>query len=359
MKVVILANIDGGLYKFRSEVIRKLREKHEVIICVPEGRFTQVFKDMGCRFVDCSLLERRGTSIVADLKLFQFYYRFLKEEMPDMVFTYTIKPNVYGGMACSLLGIPYVVNITGLGSAVENGGLMQKLTLFLYKLGLKKAQKVFFQNTANRDFMLQQGVIKGEYDLLPGSGVNLEHYYLMDYPQGDTIDFLFIARVMKQKGIDQYLDCAKYIREKYPQTRFHICGFCEEAYQEVLKDLNDKGIIIYHGLVDNMVEMQAMSSCTLHPTFYPEGLSNVLLESCASGRPIITTDRPGCREVVDNGVNGYVVKERDSQDLIEKVEKFLSLSYEERREMGLAGRRKVEKEFDRKIVIDKYLKELE
>ncbi|HFI0085406.1 TPA: glycosyltransferase [Streptococcus suis] len=248
--------------------------------------------------------------------------------------------------------------VTGLGTAVENSGPMQFLAVNLYKFGLRKAQKVFFQNAENRDFMIRKGAVKGAYDMLPGSGVNLNNYTVTEYPDGETVDFVFVSRIMKEKGIDQYLDAAKKIRKKYPETRFHVCGFCEQAYEDELKKLHEDGTIVYHGLVKDMAEIYRQMSCTVHPTYYPEGFSNVLLESAASGRPIITTNRSGCREVVDNGVNGYVVEEKNSQDLIQKIEMFLDKSVEERRAMGLAGRAKVEKEFNRKIVIDKYLAEL-
>lgn len=287
-----------------------------------------------------------------------FYREALKKIRPDIVFTYTIKCNVYGGMACESLGIPYVVNVTGLGTAIENGGIMQTITVLLYKIGLRKAQKVFFQNTENRDFMLKQHVVKGAYDLLPGSGVNLNQYKVYPYPNSETVDFIFIARVMKEKGIDQYLNAAKIIRKKHPETRFHICGFCEQDYQETLKTFNDNDIIIYHGLVDDMESIYKMASCIIHPTYYPEGLSNVLLEAASSGRPIITTDRSGCREVIDNNKNGYIVKQKNSKDLISKIEMFLKLSIDERKKMGLAGRAKVEKEFNREIVIQKYMEEI-
>jgi len=163
---------------------------------------------------------------------------------------------------------------------------------------------------------------------------------------------------MKEKGIDYYLEMAKYIKDKYPQTHFHICGFCEEEYQDVLSEYEDKGIITYHGLIMDVRDVLSYTHCTIHPTYYPEGLSNVLLESSASGRPIITTDRSGCREVVDDGVNGYMIKQKDTQSLIDIVEKFISLTNDERKEMGLAGRKKVEKEFDRQIVVDAYLSEV-
>jgi galacturonosyltransferase len=357
MRVLILANNDIGLYKFRRELLESLLKKNEVYMCLPDGEFIPKMIEMGCRFEKYDF-NRHGTNPIQDLKLFGFYRSLIKKIKPDIVFTYTIKPNVYGGAACASLRIPYVVNITGLGTAVENGGILQKITLFLYKNGLRKSQKVFFQNTENRDFMLRHGVVKGAYDMLPGSGVNLSQYKVFDYPNGNTIDFTFIARVMKEKGIDQFLDAAQYIRKKYPDTRFHICGYCEQDYKDKLQELDRQGVIIYHGLVSDMTEIYKISSCIVHPTYYPEGLSNVLLESCACGRPIITTNRSGCREVIDDGVNGYIVNQKDSQDLIEKIEKFLSLSWGERRQMGLAGRAKVEKEFDRQIVIDKYLDEV-
>lgn len=358
MKVMIFANNDIGLYKFRKELIEALVLNNEVYICLPYGEYIEELKNLGTKFVPCEYLDRHGTNPVKELKLLSWYKKTLKEYKPDIAFTYTIKPNIYAGMACAALNIPYVVNITGLGTAVENPGLMQFVTLNLYKYALRKAQKVFFQNTENRDFMISKGAVKESYDLLPGSGVNLNNYTVSEYPNDNTVDFVFVARIMKEKGIDQYLDAAEAIRNKYPETRFHICGFCEQAYEEKLKKLQDNEIIIYHGLVKNMAEIYSQMSCTIHPTYYPEGLSNVLLESAASGRPIITTNRAGCREVVDDGINGYVVREQDSQDLIEKIEKFLKLSWKERKQMGLAGRQKVEREFDRKIVIEKYINEL-
>lgn len=358
MRVMILANNDVGLYKFRKELVAELLKENEVYICLPDGGFIERLVAMGAKFVPCDLLDRHGTNPIKELKLLSWYRKILKEYKPDIVFTYTIKPNVYGGAACAALGIPYVANITGLGTAVENGGVMQKITLTLYRWGLRKAQKVFFQNTENRDFMLAHGVVKGDYDMLPGSGVNLSQYQVWDYPTGDTVDFVFIARVMKEKGIDQYLDAAKAVRKAHPETRFHICGRCEQDYTKCLEELQNAGVIIYHGLVEDMTQIYKMAACTVHPTYYPEGLSNVLLESAASGRPIITTNRSGCREVVDDGVNGFVVREKDSQDLIEKIEKFLRLTVEERKRMGLEGRAKVEREFDRRIVVGKYMEEI-
>lgn len=358
MRVLILANNDMGLYKFRRELLEELVKNNEVYFCVPDGEYVKQINDIGCKYIPCNLIDRRGTNPFKDLKLVRFYFRTLKEVKPNIVFTYTIKPNVYGGMVCALLGMPYVANITGLGTSIENGGLLQKVSLSLYKIGLCKAQKVFFQNSENQQYMIDHGIVKGDYDLLPGSGVNINQYKVLPYPNGDTVDFVFVARVMKQKGIDQYLEAAKVIKNRYPETRFHVCGFCEQDYESILNTLTSNGTVIYHGLVSDMMKIYKLAACTVHPTYYPEGLSNVLLESLASGRPVITTNRSGCREVVEDGINGYVVKQQNSRDLIEKIELFLSKSLDERKAMGLNGRAKVEREFDRSIVVRKYIAEV-
>ena len=370
MKVLILANNSVGLYKFRRELLEALlANKHEVFISLPNGDFIEDMQQMGCHFIETEI-SRHGTNPFTDIALTKKYCTIIKSVKPDIVFTYTIKPNVYGGIACQLCKVPYVANVTGLGTAVENGGILQKITLALYRTGLRKAKRVFFQNQANQDFMLKHKIVKGAYALLPGSGVNLERFPPLQYPnETDGIHFVFISRIMREKGIEQYLDAAAHFKMCHPERsvseaegsrlHFHICGFCESEYQGKLDECIKNGTVIYHGMVRDVREIHKISHCTIHPSFYPEGLSNVLLESCACARPIITTDRSGCREVVDDGVNGYVVKQRDSEDLIKKIEKFLALTHEQKMQMGLAGREKVKKEFDRKIVVDAYMKEME
>lgn len=359
MKVLILANKSTGLFNFRGELLKALRSlDHEVYISVPKGDFVDEMEQMGCHVIDTQI-SRHGVNPITDLKLLATYKSIIKSVMPDIVFSYTIKPNVYGGYACQSCGVPYVANVTGLGSALENGGMLQKITLALYKTGLRKAQKVFFQNEENQKFMVSHKVVKDNYALLPGSGVNLDKFSATPYPKDDVIQFTYIGRVMKAKGIEQYLDAAQSISKKYPNTKFHVCGYCEAEYQGRLEELVKNGIVVYHGMVRDIREVLKDIHCTIHPSFYPEGMSNVLLESCACARPIITTDRNGCREVVDEGVNGFIVKQRDSVDLVDKVEKFIALPYEEKKKMGEAGRKKVEEEFSRQIVVDAYLKEVE
>ena len=357
MKILILANNDVGLYKFRRELLETLLKEHEVHISIPDGSFVDRLIKMGCIYHKTNF-NRKGTNPIKDLELLSFYRKLIKSIKPDVVFTYTIKPNVYGGMACKMEKVPYLVNITGLGAALENKGPLQPITTMLYRLGIDKAERVFFQNKANRDFMLERHLVKDNYELIPGSGVNPEQYELLPFPNDDSIEFVYIGRLITLKGIGHYLTAAKAIKAKYPNTTFHICGMDEDGYLDEVKQLEQEGIVKYHGLVDDMLAIYKRIQCTIHPSFYPEGMSNALLESCACGRVIITTDRPGCGEIVDDGVNGFIVKQNDSDDLIEKIEKYLRLPYETRREMGINGRNKVAKEFSRQIIIDRYLKAL-
>jgi galacturonosyltransferase len=357
MRILILANLGMGLYKFRKELLEELiKLNNEVYVSIPNDEYVPLLEKIGCKYIETNL-SRRGTNPVADLKLLLKYSQIIKKIEPDIVLTYTIKPNIYGGIVCRMLGVPYIVNITGLGSAVEHNGYLQKLTLLLYKLALKRAKCVFFQNIENSNF-LNSKIKIGHQRLIPGSGVNLEQFALLDYPPDGVINFLFISRIMKEKGIEQYLEAAKFIKKKYPNTRFHVVGFCEETYEAQLTELQKQGIIEYHGVQNDVRKFHKISHCTIHPSYYPEGMSNVLLESAACGRPVITTDRSGCKEIVDDGINGFLIKQKNTEDLIHKIEKFLKLSNEERKIMGLRGRSKVEKEFDRQIVLRAYMEEI-
>ena len=357
-RVLILVNHDVVIYNFRKELVeRLLNEGAEVYVSSPNGKRINELVEMGCHFKEVNM-DRHGTNIINEYKLIKYYKRLVKEVNPDVVLTYTIKPNIYGGFACKALNKPYIANITGLGTAVEKAGVMQKVTTFLYQQAFKKIQVVFLQNEENRDFFIDKKIAKGSHKLLPGSGVNLDHFKLLEYPPEDKIEFVFISRIMKEKGIEQYLEAAKYIKSKYPNTKFHICGFCEEEYEDKLLKLQEDGVIEYHGMISDVRSILTRTHCTVHPTFYPEGISNVLLESASSGRPIITTDRSGCREVVNEGVNGYLVKQKSTQDLIDKIIQFINLEYHEKESMGVFGRSKVELEFDRKIVVEEYVKEI-
>lgn len=361
MKVLILANNDLGLYNFRKELIEKLIElKYEVYISLPEGPKVKDLIDLGCTFIETDV-DRRGTNPIKDLMLIFKYKKIIKDINPDIVLTYTIKPNIYGGIASRIRKIPYIANITGLGTALENEGLLQKILIHLYRIALKNVKCCFAQNEENLNFLKKHRFTKEDrFRLIPGSGVNLEKFKLLSYPdENDKIRFLFISRIMKEKGIDQYLETAQYIVAKYKNTEFHILGFCEQEYEEKLKQLEEKGIIIYHGRQDNIIPYLENCSCLIHPSYYPEGMSNVLLEASASGRPVITTNRSGCKEIVEDGKTGFIVPIKATEQLKNMVEKFINLPYQDRKIIGINARNKMKKEFDRNIVINTYLDQID
>ena len=357
MTILIVANNDVGLYKFRRELVEEMLREHEVHICLPNGEYISKLTELGCVYHACEF-DRHGTNPLAELKQIAFYKRLLKAVKPNMVLTYTVKPNIYAGMACASLKIPYVANITGLGTAIENGGLMQKLLVVLYKLGLRKAQKVFFQNESNRDFMLSKGVVKGDYDMLPGSGVNLEEHHAEPYPrQEEPLILVNVGRIMKDKGADEILYAAKKIRRDHPYVVFRLIGGFDGAYEEKVQKAVEAGEIEYLGQQPDVHAWLKEAHGIVHASYH-EGMSNVLLEAAACARPIIATDVAGCRETYENGVSGIACKARDGEDLVRAIQEFIALPYAQKERMGQAGRGKAEREFDRTIVIQKYLGEI-
>lgn len=358
-KVLILANDTTYVYNLRREVIEKLIENGCTVMVAGELlQHQEELQEMGCTLLSISA-GRHGTNPLDDAKLLCKYLGILNNQKPDVVLSYNIKPNVYGGMACRMRGVRYFPNITGLGTPVENPGPMQKLTTWLYKLGVSGAECVFFQNTDNEKFFRDRKMLnrKTRTQLLPGSGVNLEAHPVRPYPEDGKVHFLFAARIMKQKGIDLFLAAARKYHSE--DVIFDVCGMCDdENYLKVLNEAHEQGIVVYHGLQKDMNPFYEQCSCFLYPSYYPEGMSNVLLEAAASGRPAVAADRGGCRETVDDGVTGYIVPVNDEAAVLDAVEKFLSLTWEQRRDMGLAARAKMEKEFDRQIVVEKYLQQV-
>jgi lipopolysaccharide/colanic/teichoic acid biosynthesis glycosyltransferase/glycosyltransferase involved in cell wall biosynthesis len=358
-KILMLGNSETVIYNFRLELVeRLLADGHEVIISSPPGKKITKLVEIGCTH-EPVVMNRRGTNPISEMKLLLHYYKLMKRVQPDIAFSYTIKPNIYGALAARKYGISYVTNVTGLGSAIENAGLLQKIMVQLYKFSLSKVQTIFFQNEKNREFFTENNIAIDRHSMLPGSGVNLEQFQLLEYPKAKaTTDFVFISRIMKEKGIDEYLAAAKYMKQKYPETNFHIAGFFEEGYEETLSRYHNDGTIIYHGLLDDVRTLLAETHCTVLPSYH-EGMSNVLLESAASGRPILASNIHGCKETFEEGVSGFGLEPRSIQSLIEAMEQFLKLSFQEKRQMGIAGRQKMEKKFNRQIIVTNYLQELD
>ncbi|WP_216830626.1 glycosyltransferase family 4 protein [Alkalihalobacterium elongatum] len=358
MKILVLSNLGMGLYKFRRELLDNLLSQgHKVYVSLPNDKYVTKLEEMGCKFIETHV-DRRGTNPYKDSKLLLNYIKMIKEIKPDIVLTYTIKPNVYGGLACRITKTPYITNITGLGTAMENKGLVSKLTILLYKWGLKASSCIFFQNENNRNFFVRNSIVKNKTRLIPGSGVNLKEHRFEEYPRiNNPISFLFIGRIMKAKGVEELFEAAIKVKEKYPNIQFDLVGACEEDYTERLAKLTKKGIVKYHGQQDDVHSFIKDSYATILPSYH-EGTANVLLESAATGRPILASKVPGCIETFDEGISGFGFKVRNVDSLVECLIKFIELEHNEKKIMGINGRSKVEREFDRLDVVGAYTEEI-
>lgn len=362
-KVLLLGNHGFVIYNFRKELIQKLlKEGYEVYISLPEDEKVEMMLGWGCKFIETKV-DRRGTNPIADSKLVMHYIKTLKRIKPDVVLTYTIKPNLYGGLACRILKIPCINNITGLGSGFSQTPALRIFLTFLYKVSLKQSHCVFFQNTEDMNSLLENKIIKSNYELIPGSGVNLEEFKFMSFPEESVpITFIFIARIMKDKGIDQFLEAAKIIKHKYPNTVFNVIGFIEKSqfhYNEIINEYSNQGYINYLGYQSDVKPFITQAHCIIQASHGGEGLSNVLLETAATGRALIASNIPGCRETIEDDYNGYIFEAKNSESLAERVEKFITLSYVNKLKLGKNSRAKVEKEFDREIVVKAYMSKID
>ncbi len=365
--VALLTNNDDDIYCFRKELIEEIiAAGYEMLISCPDGEKFELMKHLEYRYDD-PVIDRRGTNIVADLKLFIHYFKLFIKNKPSVVLTYTAKPNVYAGIAAYLLGIPVISNVTGFGSVLNEGGLKQKLIMSLFKFSFRRSACVMFQNSTNMKLAEETGMVKGEHRLIPGSGVNTERYPLQPYPDGDNgklgekVVFNYIGRILHDKGVDDYIEAARRIKAEYPNTEFNMLGFIEPTemhYQKLLSELEEEGIIKYRGSQKDIKPFVAASHATIHPSTYGEGMSNVLLESASSGRPIISTDNPGCMETFIDDETGFIYHGGDVDDLCEQIRKFLALTNEKRKIMGEKGREYIKANFSRKKVIEAYLEKI-
>ncbi len=360
LKILVLTNSAGGLYHFRSELLETLLgEGYDVFFCVPDIQDTmlvQLLETVGCTYIHTPM-SRRGVNPIDDIMLVRQYQRVAKDVRPDVILSYTIKPNLYGSFVAARARIPIIMNITGLGSALQTGKLKSLVTR-MYRYAGKHAAVVFFQNKANMDWFLTNRLVAPEKTrLIPGSGVNLEKFRPLPKINDDgVVRFLFIGRMMRDKGIEEYLAAAARIRRQHPDTEFQIVGsYEEERYREWLEGNDD---VRYLGRSGDVREQIREVDCIVHPSYH-EGMSNVLLEGAAMGKPLMASNIPGCREVIDEGVNGFVFEPRCVDDLVDKLERFLSMDRNAWVKMGMKSREKVEREFDRNIVVNAYLEAIE
>ena len=358
-KILLISNKDNNFYNFRSELILKLVElNYEVVLMCPYGKKIDFFTTRGCRFIDVDV-DRRGTSILTDLKLLRTYKKLIKQEKPDVVLLYTTKSCVYGGMACRWLKIPYIVNNAGLIESENPNSPLQILLRLLYKIGFGKASCMMYQNTRERDYINGLHKNKAHYRDIPGSGVNLQEFSFKEYPAtDDKVIFNYVARIVSIKGIKEFLDCAEIIKKEYPNANFVIYGdYDEEEYRPRIEKLIKDGVVEYGGVAMDMKPHIEAAHAAIHPSYY-EGMTNVVLEHSAMGRPCIGSDIPGVREGIEDGKTGFLFEVKNVESMVNAVRKFMNLSHAEKAQMGKAARAKMEKEFSRDIVTSIYLEEI-
>ncbi len=354
MKLLILANFDVGLYNFRKELLETLlKQGHQVYISLPMGDRVPLLEELGCTFLETPV-DRRGVNPFRDLQLLRRYRKMFHTVRPDQVITYTVKPNIYGGLVARMAGIPYFSNITGLGTAFQKQGFLKRFLVLLYRLALKKANVVFFENAENRQVLLETGIVSsGQACLLPGAGVNLEEYPMAQYPEDtEEIRLLFVGRVMAEKGIGELLEAVCRLHGQDSRVVLDVVGPYEEDYAARMQMAQRTGAVRYHGFQQDVRPFIRQAHCFVLPSYH-EGMANTLLECGAMGRPLITSNIHGCLEAVQDGKTGYLCCVRDPGDLYDKLKQFVVLPYPEKQKMALASHDYVAAHFDKRKVVEK------
>ena len=357
MKILIATNHSYMFYRFRKELVETLMQEHEVILSTPFVGHEDNLKAMGLRCINTEI-DRRSINPFKDMKLLKTYRKMLDDIQPDLVITYSIKPNIYMGSACKTKGIPYVTNVQGLGTAFEKPVLSSVVSV-MYRSALQKAKTVFFENEENAQFFLHQNIISAQQmKVLPGAGINLDEYPYVPMQDDGVCRFLFVGRIMKEKGVYEFFTAAKTIKAEFgEEVAFDVVGFYEDAYKETVDQLVADGVIRLHGFQTDVHPFYEAANCVVLPSYH-EGMSNVLLEAAATGRPLITSDIPGCREAVEDGVSGYICPAKNADALYDTMQCFVELPESWRAEMGRRGRERMEKQFSKDAVVAETIKQL-
>lgn len=357
-KILIIANDCTTILQFRSELVTALiKSGFSVLIALPFSDRNDEIINLGCELINLNI-ERRGKNPFKDFMIIKNIKKIINVCRPDIVLTFTIKPNIYGGIACAKKRVPYISNVTGLGDSIMNRSVTRLVSLFLYRLGLKKSNHVFFQNQFNCDFMKNNKILKGNYSILPGSGVNLVKNFFEPYPQDNNIiNFSYIGRMIKDKGFEELIESIEIINKEKNNVHFTLVGEIDDLYKAKVDGFIEKGWVTYLSYQKNIHQYIKSSNAIILPSYH-EGMSNVLLESASCGRPVLASNIPGCKEIVDEGITGFLFDSKSVSSIVNSMKKFISLSYQEKINMGLNARKKMENEFDRNIVVDSYISKI-
>lgn len=364
-KILISINTAWNVANFRAGLIRAFQGLgHDVVVAAPKDDHVHRIEKLGCRFIDLPM-ENQGVNPISDAKLFARYLRIMFRERPKFYLGYTVKPNVYGSLAAAAFNVVTINNISGLGALFISRSWKTLVAEQLYRRALVRSARVFFQNSDDRDFFVSQRLVRDEITgLLPGSGVDLSAFRCSAIPKSKPFRFLFLGRVLKDKGVLEFVEAARRMKHlDSTDCEFHILGFLDVENPAAIsvkqvRQWEQDGLITYHAPQDDVRPMIKAAHCVVLPS-YREGLPRSLLEACAIGRPIVATDVPGCRDVVKDGDNGFLVADRNADDLYDKLQLMRQLPEDRLREMGSAGRALVERQFSEQVVIEKYTAELE
>jgi len=365
-KIVISVNTAWNIHNFRSGLVKALiGDGYEVVIMARDDEYSPRLTALGCRFIGIKM-DNNGTRPGRDLALLVKYWNAFRSVRPFVYLGYTIKPNIYGSLAASRLGIPVINNIAGLGTTFINNTILTCLVKKLYRLSLRRSHRVFFQNSDDRNLFIGAGLIQPEFaDVLPGSGIDLVHFRPMPPPsmQKQCFRFLLISRMLRDKGVEEFAAAAEIVHRHIPDVQFKLLGSIDtknsnSISRERIMSWEKNGLIQYLNNTDDVRLYLANADCIVLPS-YREGVPHSLLEAAAMARPIIATDVVGCKDIVDDNINGFLCKVKNAPDLAEKMMQMIRLTPEQRIEMGARGRKKVALQFDEKLVISKYLNAIE
>jgi len=369
MKAILVSNTSLTIRNFRLGLMEALKSKgYDVIFCAQDNGYAEEVIKKGFTFISLTV-DRKGTNPFTDLNQIFALYKIYRKEKPDIILHYTIKPNIYGSIAARLAGIPCINNITGLGYVFVNRNLIYFLVKFLYKISCHLAKRTFFQNKDDLNLFLKKDLVDKERAILVnGSGVNTR-FFSPDFcgsvkKEDGSFVFLFTGRFLWDKVVGDFVKAARLMKQKYPKTRFWLAGIIDSGNpsgisEETIKEWEREGIIAYWGEVRDIRSLICRADCVVLPSYYREGIPKSLLEAMAMERPIITTNAIGCREVVEDGINGFSIPVRDRQALFNSFCKMIELKPEDRLKMGKAGREKVKREFEEDIIVGTYLKEIQ
>lgn len=360
--IAISANTSWYLFNFRQNTIKSLiKAGYHVIAVAPEDEYSNKLELLGCTYVNISI-DQSGKNPLKDLNTLIKFFTIFKKNSVKCVLNFTPKNNIYSTLAAYLVGAKAINNIAGLGILFIEEALSSKIARILYRISQRKAHKIFFQNEEDRTVFLEHNIVDiSMTDRLPGSGVDLKRFTFSPPPNDDVVRFLLIARMLYDKGIGHYVEAARELKGKYGQNvEFRLLGFLgvnnpSAISIEEMQNWVDEGIVNYLGTSDNVEAEIAKVDCMVLPSYYREGVPKSLLESGAMGKPIVTTDNVGCRETVNDGINGFLCTPRCTKSLIDKLELIIKMTHEQRLEMGIASRKKIEDEFNEEFVINKYL----